>query len=128
MSHIEDGLLRVLQALLPAAVKQVTILADRGFGDVDLYDHIRELGFDFVIRFRGGIFVTSNGAPSFRVPLAWWLSSNALPSTATSSTSTPIPGVRNPSLPLRRKPSSGHGSRVRSTRILVAVYNSGSRS
>ncbi len=53
------GLLQVLKAVLPASVKQVIILADRGFGDVDLYDHIQDLGFDFVIRFRGCISVTA---------------------------------------------------------------------
>jgi Transposase DDE domain len=59
MAHQEVGLLRILKAVLPASVKQVIILADRGFGDVDLYDHIQELGFDFVIRFRGVILVTA---------------------------------------------------------------------
>jgi Transposase DDE domain len=71
MSHIEEGLLLVLRALLPAAVKQVTVLADRGFGDVDLYDHIKELGFDFVIRFRGCIFVTA--PDGHRAPASQWV-------------------------------------------------------
>ncbi len=31
----------------------VTILADRGFGDVKLFAFLDELGFDYVIRFRG---------------------------------------------------------------------------
>lgn len=57
MAHQEAGLLQVLKTVLPASVKQVIILADRGFGNVDLYDHIQELGFDFVIRFRGVITV-----------------------------------------------------------------------
>lgn len=60
MRHLEIGLLGVLKAVLPAQVKQVIVLADRGFGDVDLYDHIQDLAFDFVIRFRGGITVTAS--------------------------------------------------------------------
>jgi hypothetical protein len=71
MSHQEVGLLRVLKAVLPESVTQVIILADRGFGDVDLYDSIRELGFDFVIRFRGIIKVT---APDGRfAPASEWV-------------------------------------------------------
>lgn len=36
---------------------EVTVLADRGFGDTKLYAHLHELGFQFVIRFRGNIRV-----------------------------------------------------------------------
>jgi hypothetical protein len=75
MSHQEVGLLGVLKSVLPASVKQVILLADRGFGDVDLYDHIQDLGFDFVIRFRGCITVTApdgRSAPaSGWVPFGW---------------------------------------------------------
>jgi len=71
MSHIETGLLQVLKSVLPASVKQVTILADRGFGDVDLYDEIQELGFDFVIRFRGVIKVTAPDGRS--APASDWV-------------------------------------------------------
>jgi len=54
----EDDLLCQFKAVLPLDVK-VTILADRGFGDTKLYDFLKEdLGFDFVIRFRGNIKVT----------------------------------------------------------------------
>ena len=35
------------------------MLADRGFGDQKLYDYLMLLGWDFVIRFRGGIVVTA---------------------------------------------------------------------
>lgn len=55
----EDALLEQFEAALPDAVK-VTILADRGFGDQKLYEHLRHLGFDFVIRFRGCILVTDS--------------------------------------------------------------------
>jgi hypothetical protein len=36
----------------------VTIFADRGFGDQKLFAFLDELGFDYVIRFRGNIHVT----------------------------------------------------------------------
>jgi hypothetical protein len=55
----EDLVLRRLHEVLPHGVK-VTVLADRGFGDVELYKLLQqELGFDFVIRFRGAIQVRS---------------------------------------------------------------------
>jgi hypothetical protein len=71
MKHIEAGLLRVLQGVLPPAVKEVIVVADRGFGDVDLYEHIQELGFDFVIRFRGCIHVMAPDGRS--APAASWV-------------------------------------------------------
>lgn len=36
----------------------ITLLADRGFGDQKLYDLLLLLGWDFIIRFRGNILVT----------------------------------------------------------------------
>jgi len=54
----EDELLRTFKQLLPSSIKRVTILADRGFGDISLYDMLSaELGFDYVIRFRKCIIV-----------------------------------------------------------------------
>jgi hypothetical protein len=54
----EDELLRTFKRLLPSTVKKVIVLADRGFGDIDLYDMLKaELGFDYVIRFRKCITV-----------------------------------------------------------------------
>ena len=38
---------------------EVVLLADRGFGDQKLYDYLMVLGWDFIIRFRGGIQVTA---------------------------------------------------------------------
>jgi hypothetical protein len=73
MSHIETGLLRVLQGMLPPSVKEVIIVADRGFGDVDLYEAIQAMGFDFVIRFRGCIHVTAPDGRS--APAASWVPS-----------------------------------------------------
>jgi hypothetical protein len=54
----EDSLLERLREVLPAGVK-ATILADRGFGDQGLYELLQDqLGFDFVVRFRGVVQVT----------------------------------------------------------------------
>ncbi len=50
--------------VLPTDVR-VTVLADRSFGDLKLYDYLRQhLGFDFVIRFRGNIKVTDTKGES----------------------------------------------------------------
>ena len=60
-SDTEDILLLRLKEVLPAQVKKVTVLADRGFGDVKLYGLLaNELGWNFVIRFRGCIGVESH--------------------------------------------------------------------
>jgi hypothetical protein len=58
-SKHEDTLLERLREVLPQGVK-VTIIADRGFGDQAMYELLKEqLGFEFVVRFRGIIKVTS---------------------------------------------------------------------
>jgi hypothetical protein len=54
----EDACLRRLSELVPPPGCRVTILADRGFGDQKLFAFLGELGFDYVIRFRGKIHVT----------------------------------------------------------------------
>jgi len=38
---------------------RVTVVADRGFGDTKLYGLLSEIGFDYIIRFRGVITVES---------------------------------------------------------------------
>ena len=49
----EDVLLERLRQVLPEGVR-VKVLADRGFGDQALYELLKDqLGFDFVVRFRG---------------------------------------------------------------------------
>lgn len=53
----EDDLLVLFRRLLPETVREVIILADRGFGDVKLYRLLGVLGFHYVIRFRGCIVV-----------------------------------------------------------------------
>ena len=53
----EDACLRRLAETLPPGCR-VTILADRGFGDQKLFAFLTEVGFGYVIRFRGNIRVT----------------------------------------------------------------------
>lgn len=55
----EDRLLRRLRQIVSRDTR-VTILADRGFGDTGLYALLWELGLDYVIRFRGSIFVADS--------------------------------------------------------------------
>jgi hypothetical protein len=54
----EDSCLVRLKQALPEGTK-VTILADRGFGDVKLFGFLAKLGFGYVIRFRGDTYVTA---------------------------------------------------------------------
>lgn len=55
----EDRALMLLANALACGVR-VTVLADRGFGDIELYNLLdKGIRFDFVIRFRGCIKVTS---------------------------------------------------------------------
>ena len=54
----EDALLERFLEVLPKGVG-VTVLADRGFGDQALYELLKDqLGFDFIVRFRGIVKVT----------------------------------------------------------------------
>lgn len=70
-SDSEDLVLQRLQDALPPSVTKVTVLADRGFGDVKLYDLLKLWKWDFAIRFRGCIYVTS--AQGERRTAAQWL-------------------------------------------------------
>jgi len=66
----EDALLERFREVLPQGVK-VTILADRGFGDQAMYELLKDqLGFDFVVRFRGVVKVTSAEGET-RSAVAW---------------------------------------------------------
>jgi hypothetical protein len=65
-NEYEDQLLRRLKEVVPDGVK-VTVLADRGFGDQKLFEFLRhDLGFEFIIRIRGNITVTSEKGESKR--------------------------------------------------------------
>jgi hypothetical protein len=67
----EDLLLMRLREVVPEHVK-VVLLADRGFGDVGLYEMLTRWGWDYVVRFRQDIHVTS--AAGETKPAAQWLS------------------------------------------------------
>lgn len=58
-TEAEHLLLERLREVMPAGVQKVTVLADRGFGSVDLYGLLADWRWDFVIRFRGVIDVQS---------------------------------------------------------------------
>ncbi|MBF6561470.1 MAG: IS4 family transposase [Candidatus Binataceae bacterium] len=66
----EDACLRRLAETIPPECR-VTILADRGFGDQKLFAFMGELGFGYVIRFRGNIRVTDGDGQS--KPAAEWV-------------------------------------------------------
>jgi hypothetical protein len=66
----EDACLRRLAETIPPGCR-VTILADRGFGDQKLFAFLGELGFGYVIRFRGNIRVTD--AAGEARPAAEWV-------------------------------------------------------
>jgi Transposase DDE domain len=68
-NDFEDLCLMRLSQVLPEGVKAI-ILADRGFGDHKLFAYLEELGFGYVIRFRGDIQVTSAKGET-RAASAW---------------------------------------------------------
>jgi hypothetical protein len=72
----EDTVLLRLHEVLPPGVK-VTVLADRGFGDQQLYALLTDLGFDFIIRFRGVVTVQSRDGEVR--PAADWVPPNGRP-------------------------------------------------
>ena len=66
----EDRALMILATFLPAHVR-VTVLADRGFGDAELYESLaNDIHFDFVVRFRACIKVTAEDGET-RTAGAW---------------------------------------------------------
>ena len=67
-NDFEDLCLARLKALPPQGVA-VTILADRGFGDVKLFEFLETLGFEYVIRFRGNIHVTAADGETALTPI-----------------------------------------------------------
>ncbi len=68
-NNFEDLCLTCLKALLPQDVT-VTIPADRGFGEVKLFEFLEGLGFQYVIRFRDNIHVTAADAET-RLAADW---------------------------------------------------------
>lgn len=57
-AEYEDRVLARLRECIPSSVA-TTLLMDRGFADVALYELLGQLGFDYVVRFRAGTWVTS---------------------------------------------------------------------
>ena len=72
-NQYEDELLEKLRECIPESV-QVTITADRGFGDQKRYEQIRALGFHYVIRFRQDILLTDQFGE--QKPAIEWLHSS----------------------------------------------------
>lgn len=58
-NRYEREILSHLKDTLPVGV-HVTVLADRGFGYVEFYAELEKLEFDYVVRFKSNIYVTSN--------------------------------------------------------------------
>jgi hypothetical protein len=54
----------------------VTILADRGFGDQQLFAFLGELGFGYVLRFRGNIRITDADGQSR--PASEWVGKSTI--------------------------------------------------
>ena len=69
-NDFEDACLVRLSQVVPPGCR-VTILADRGFGDHKLFAHLSDLGFGYVIRFRGNIHVSD--ASGETRPAADWV-------------------------------------------------------
>jgi hypothetical protein len=57
-TQIEHAFIEDLDDMLPGGLR-VVLLADRGFGDQKFYELLAALGWDYVIRFRGNILVTT---------------------------------------------------------------------
>jgi Transposase DDE domain len=67
--ELEHAMIKRFHSLVPDTVK-LTLLADRGFGDQNLYALLDALGWDYVIRFRGNILV-EDAAGNRRKASAW---------------------------------------------------------
>lgn len=59
-TSVEHGLIERLALAIPDSV-EITLLADRGFGDQVLYEVLQAIGWDYVIRFRAIIQVEHDG-------------------------------------------------------------------
>jgi len=68
-NEYEYELLSTVKRHVPEGVR-LTVLADRGFGDVKLYEFIKRIHWDYVIRFRGNIYVESKDGRRRKVQ-AW---------------------------------------------------------
>lgn len=65
-NRLETKVIQRLHDALPENI-EIILLADRGFGDVERYAHLDNLGWYYVIRFRGAVHMSVDGkdlAPS----------------------------------------------------------------
>lgn len=69
----EDEIIELLHETLPSGT-QVTLIADRGFGDQKRYAHLEVLGWSYLIRFRENILVED--VTGTRKPASEWVPSN----------------------------------------------------
>lgn len=122
----EDRLIKRLRSVLAASVK-VTVLADRGFGDADLYAMHDELELDHIIRFRGDILVTDANGES-RPARDWLLPSGRariLRDVRVTGRKAPIAAVVCVWAKGMKEPwflACGEGSRERTASQLVKLY------
>lgn len=71
-TEAELALISAVQRAIPESV-DVTVLADRGFGDQRLYEFLAMLGWTYIIRFRGVILVEHGGVQK---PASEWVAPN----------------------------------------------------
>ena len=55
-NHVEEQFLQSLRRCIPHSLKTI-IVADRGFGRTELFRFIAELGFNYVIRVKGDVWI-----------------------------------------------------------------------
>lgn len=91
--QIEDEVIERLHAITPPHI-DITLLADRAFGDQARYEHLTHLGWDYVIRFREGILVHYRGETK---PAAGWVPQGGralrLPAAAVTADKHPVGAV-----------------------------------
>ena len=73
----EDALLAMFARERPETLKRATVLADRGFGDQNLYAYLERLKLDFIIRFRGVVKVEADSGEC--KPASQWLPKTTRP-------------------------------------------------
>ena len=84
----KDELLRSLREAMPTGVK-VTVVADRGFGNGPMFQYLsEELGFEYVIRLRGDLYVTR--AKGERRKASEWVGVNGRSRTLRGATVTDV--------------------------------------
>jgi hypothetical protein len=69
MYQYESSMIELLHNAISEEV-EIVLLADRGFGERERYEHLTLLGFSYVIRFKGNILVT-NKAGETRAAKDW---------------------------------------------------------